>query len=467
MNAAKRLSGLLQYVRLKPFDFSTPEGRAKERQRRALLTSLASLVTQSAKIFAVIISVPLTIAYLGTERYGLWLTISSFAAFLSFSDLGVGNGLLNAIANANGRNDRLAMRRAISSSVLLLTGVSIGLLILFWVIYPYAPWQQVFNVSSAQAIAEAGPALAVFVTCFLINMPFEAVHRVQEGLQEGYRSKLWQAGGSLASLLALVVTIRYQLGLPWLVLSFTGVPVVVTCLNNISVYGSRYPWLRPAWGFATRTEAKNLANVGFMFLLVQLSMAVAFASDNMVIAQILGPATVTQFGVPQRLFALLLMLVSVALSPLWPAYGEALSRNDVAWAKQTLARTVRSSLSIVGPMALVVVLLGQWIIQVWVGPGVSPSWLLLTGFGVWVVISSAGNAMAMFLNGAGKVRFQVVTATAMAVTNLMLSIHLTHLIGVPGPIWGSVISYAIVLLVPTFFYVRRLLGRYAFDQNIL
>jgi len=457
MNAAKHVSNLLRNVRLTPFDSSTSEGRAKERGRRALLTSLASLVTQSAKMLTIVVSMPLTIAYLGTERYGLWLTISSFTAFLSFSDLGIGNGLLNAIAGANGRDDRLAMRRATSSSILLLAGVSIGLLVLFWAIYPHAPWQRVFNVSSAQAIAEAGPALAVFVTCFLINMPFETVHRIQEGLQEGYRSKLWQAGGSLASLLAVIVTIRYQFGLPWLVLSFTGVPIIATILNSVSVYGFRYPWLRPSWGFATRSEAKHLANVGFMFLLLQLSMAVAFASDNMVVAQVLGADTVTQFGVPQRLFAMLLMLVSIALSPLWPAYGEALSRNDVIWAKQTLARTIRSSLTIVGPMALVLVLLGQWIIQIWIGPSVSPSWLLLAGFGVWVVISSAGSAMAMFLNGAGKVRFQVVTATTMAVANLLLSIFLTRLIGVSGPIWGSVISYAVILLVPTFFYVRRIL----------
>jgi O-antigen/teichoic acid export membrane protein len=197
-----------------------------------------------------------------------------------------------------------------------------------------------------------------------------------------------------------------------------------------------------------------------MFLLLQLSMAVAFASDNMVIAQILGPAAVTQFGVPQRLFGLLLMLISIALSPLWPAYGEALSRTDTKWVKSMLARTLRASLVIVGPMAVVLVLLGQWIIRIWVGPSIDPSWLLLSGFGVWVVISSLGNAMAMFLNGAGKVRFQVMTATAMAVANLVLSIYLTHRIGVPGPIWGSVIAYTVILLVPTFFYVRHVLKRY-------
>lgn len=465
LNSTRRLAGLMRYVRLEPFDFSTPEGRASERQRRVALTFLASLVAQGAKILTIIISVPLAIAYLGTERYGLWLTISSFAAFLSFTDLGIGNGLLNAISSASGRDDRVAMRRAISSSLFLLAGVSAGLLVAFWTLYPYIPWQEVFNVSSAQAVAESGPALAVFVVCFLVNIPFETVHRVQEGLQEGFRSKIWQAGGNLASLIAVITVINLQMGLPWLVISFIGVPIIATLCNNISLYRSRYPWLRPSWEFATKADAKHIANVGIMFLLLQLSMAVAFASDNMIIAQILGPAAVTQFGVPQRLFGLLLMLISIALSPLWPAYGEALSRTDTRWVEIMLTRTLRASLVIVGPMAFVLVLIGQWIIRIWVGPSIDPSWLLLSGFGVWVVISSLGNAMAMFLNGAGKVRFQVMTATAMAVANLVVSIYLTHRIGVSGPIWGSVIAYTIILLVPTFFYVRHVLKRYESTEH--
>ncbi len=39
-----------------------------------------------------IVTVPLTIGYLGSERYGLWITISSVVAMINFADLGIGNG---------------------------------------------------------------------------------------------------------------------------------------------------------------------------------------------------------------------------------------------------------------------------------------------------------------------------------------------------------------------------------------
>jgi len=51
------------------------------------------------------VTVPLTLNYLGSEHYGLWMTISSVSVMLGFADLGIGNGVLNAVADAYGRDD--------------------------------------------------------------------------------------------------------------------------------------------------------------------------------------------------------------------------------------------------------------------------------------------------------------------------------------------------------------------------
>ena len=86
-------------VRLLPFDTATQEGRAKERHRRIVLSAIASAMAKIISITTALISVPLTLHYLGPERYGMWMTISSLAALLAFADLGIGNGMLNAIAD--------------------------------------------------------------------------------------------------------------------------------------------------------------------------------------------------------------------------------------------------------------------------------------------------------------------------------------------------------------------------------
>jgi hypothetical protein len=47
----------------------------------------------------------------------------------------------------------------------------------------------------------------------------------------------------------------------------------------------------------------------------------------------------------------------------------------------------------------------------------------------------------------------------MAVGNVSISIYLVQRIGVSGAVWGSIIAQAIFILLPSIWYVPRLLRR--------
>ena len=100
-----RVAQFSELLTIKAFDTSTEGGRSKERLRRILLTSISTIGTRVITAIVGIISVPMTLHYLGAERYGLWMAISSFIAMLTFADLGVGNGLFNAVAESYGIDD--------------------------------------------------------------------------------------------------------------------------------------------------------------------------------------------------------------------------------------------------------------------------------------------------------------------------------------------------------------------------
>src|SRR6516225_8522455 len=96
-----RIRQVLLLARLKPFDTQNELGRSMERYRRAALTAVASGAAKGMAVLTALITVPLTVGYLGMERYGLWMTISSVIAMLAFADLGLGNGLMNVLSEAN------------------------------------------------------------------------------------------------------------------------------------------------------------------------------------------------------------------------------------------------------------------------------------------------------------------------------------------------------------------------------
>jgi len=423
-----------------------------------MLASGASAAAKAVRVLTTFVSVPLAIGYLGAERYGLWLTIGSVAAFLTFADLGLGNGLLNAVADAEGRDDHEASARAVSSAFFMLLGVAVLFALVGMVAYPLVDWDRVFNVSSPVAVAEAGPAVAVFVACFLVSMPLGIVERVQLGLQEGFANSLWEGLGAVIGLAGVVIAIQLQLSLPWLVFAMSGGPVIALLMNAWVLFWRQRRWLRPSFARYSRDAAGRMLRLGALFLVLQVVSAAAFFSDNFVAAHVLGAAAVTQYAVPRRMFDAVALIVAMYVTPLWPAYGEAIARGDVQWVRRTLVRsTVRMTLFALG-VGAVLVAFGQPILHLWAGPLVTPPLSLLAGFAVWTVLASAGSAVAAFLNGAGRLRFQVVTAIAMGVAALTLKILLARSVGLPGIIWGTVAAYTACTAIPMAGYIPRLMA---------
>jgi O-antigen/teichoic acid export membrane protein len=446
-------------LRLTPFDTGTAEGRSNERFRRASLSAATSAAAKGIALVTTAVSVPLTLGYLGSERFGVWMTLSALIALLGFTDLGIGNSLLNGVAHAAGRDDRTLIRANVSSGIVMLLVVSAAFGLIFAATYWLVPWARVFNVTSAAALGEAGPAAAVLVACFLVAMPAGAFQQVRLGLQQGYVNSIFVGAGNIAGLALVVWAIQLRLGLPWLVLAMAGAPLLATLVNGFALV-ARSPWLRPTLHDVNFAIARALLRVGLLFLVLQLAVAVAFTSNSIIIAAMIGPSAVADYAVVSKLFLIPTLLVGFALGPVWPAYREALSRGDVKWVRRTFGRSIRLSLSVAGLVSAALVVIGIPLIAVWVGTSsVQPSFGLVLAIGIWTTLSAVGNAVAMLLNGAQVMRFQVVTAVLMATTNILLSVALTARIGVAGVVWGSVIAFTVFSLIPVALYLPRLFAR--------
>jgi O-antigen/teichoic acid export membrane protein len=448
---AQRVAGLLRF---RAFDTSTPEGRSAERHRRVVLSATASATAKIVSVATALISVPLTLHYLGTERYGMWMTMSSFIAMFAFADLGIGHGILNVVAESSGKEDRSAIRSAAASGFFILSIIAVVVVTAFAAAYPFFSWFGIFNVQSEIARQEAGPALAGLVVCFALAMPLGVVARVQIGLQQGYASSLWRCLGSVIGLAGVLIVIWLQAGLPWLVLAFLGGPLVASVINTAVFFGASEPDLAPQRQYISRKMAGRVARVGLLFFGLQVAMAIAFASDNIVIARSLGAQAVTDYAVPEKLFSLIGVTVSMVLFPLWPAYGEAIARGDRPWVRKTLLRSLSASIVATSVLSLVLIVFGTSLITLWTGQDINPPFMLLLGLGLWKVIEAGDNSVSMFLNGANLVRFQLVLAAVMATLAITLKIVLVARVGISGVIWATILAN-LFTIPPMFWFVRR------------
>jgi O-antigen/teichoic acid export membrane protein len=433
--------------------------RSGERHRRAMLTALTAAAARAMRIGVSLIAVPLTLHYLGAERFGLWMTISSVLAMANFADFGIGNGVLNTVAGASGREDLKEIRHAISSGFAVLVAIGAVSLAGFFSVYRFVSWGNLFRATSPHARAEAGPAMAIFFLCFAINIPFDVVQRVQLGLQEGYRTNAWQVGASVLTLIGILVATHFQLGLPALVAVFAGAPVLGVGMNMVHFFGFSHRELVPHWRFVSGRMILQIAKLGGLFFVLQLVSALSFSADNFIIARTLSVASVTLFAIPQRIFALIELIVGFLMTPFWPAYAEALSRGDMSWIRITLVRTLVGVFVFATIAAAILLFSSERIIFWWVGPQIRPPYLLLVGLAIWSIMSSCGMTLAMFLNGAGVVKFQVITASLFGVACVATKILFARHYGITGVPWATIVTYGCFIVLPSFLYVPALTRR--------
>ncbi len=443
----------------RPEDPETEGGRAQVRHRAIALTALCSAFARVLSIATTLAAVPLTLHYLGPERYGMWMALSAFSVLLSFADFGIGNSVLTAVAHSAGRRDPSELRRQIASAYAAMGGIALIMLALLAAIYPFVAWERLFNVGGAQAAAEAGPAAAMFLAILALTTPLGLVLRIQLGLQQGFRASLWQGGASLATLVALLAAIRLEGSLPWLVLALAGTPVLVSLVNTLDFFGNRHRELRPRFDRIDFGAIRRLSGEGALFLVLQICAALLFQMNAFIVAQVQGAEAVAAYAVPERMFAVVATVLAMVFTPLWPAYGDAVARGDHRWARQTLRRSLVLGVGSAALLSGVLVAAGPQLIRWWVGEGLAVPFALLAGLGLWRVIEGAGNAGAMFLNGVNRLKIQVLAALACVVVSIPLRIWWTQEFGLPGVIWATVASYALVALPFMIVAVRRELAR--------
>jgi O-antigen/teichoic acid export membrane protein len=437
-------------------DANTQEGRSAERQRRIALSAAVSVIAKLLSVVVSLATVPLTIGYLGNERYGVWLTVTSVVGMMSFADLGIGNGLLTKIAEADGRGDQEALTRLVSSAFFMLLAVAFFLATATLIVAPLVDWATLFGVSSPVAREEVRTCLVLVAMNWFVAMPFSVVQRVQEGLQARYLSTVWTIFGTVLSLGGLLTATALRAGLPTLVLMLSGIPTLVIVLN-FGWYFHRHPETHPRIAAFDRARATSLLRLGVLFTVLQLAGAVAYLSDNLVIARTLGADAVPDLAVPAKLFSLIGLPVSMIVAPLWPAYGEARARGDEEWIRRTLRRSIRSSIALAAIGGGLLVVVGPSVVRLWTRGSVSTGAAVLLPLAVWTCLSIWGQVVAAFLNGVSQIRAQAAAAVLMSCAAYGLKLLLVSPLGPGGVAWATVIAYVLFTYLPLSWVIRRAL----------
>src|SRR4051812_35053504 len=199
-----------------------------QRRERSILTFFAtSIASRGIGIACQLVLVPIALRHLGSEAFGLWVTLNSLNFVLAYSDFGIGLGVQNQVAEALGQGDQKRARSVFVTALVALTGVTAILLALLLPIGLLTDCAKLLHISDPALAAAAAPAIVVVTLVWCFNAPLGLGQRVAYGAQLGWMHNASVTVTQVWTLLAVAAGAWLKVGITaFFILTFAGSAVV-------------------------------------------------------------------------------------------------------------------------------------------------------------------------------------------------------------------------------------------------
>lgn len=394
-----------------------------ERSLKSIKNIAEMLFLKGGQILIGLLLVPMTINYVDSDTYGIWLTISSMVAWVAFFDIGINNGLKNKLTEALALGDMPKAKAYVSTTYAILSLIFLPLMIILLLIVPYVDWQSVLNISSV-AIETLVCSISIVAAYFCINFVLSTINVVMLADQQ-------PAGQSLRTFIQQLVTlvVIYAMTKLWpgnlinLCLALCLCPLAVMLLFNITLFNGRYKDIAPSLGSIDFKLTPDLLKLGVMFFIIQIAGIIQYQMTNFLIMRYFGPSDVTAYNIAYKYFNITFMVWGILTTPIWAAVADAVAKNDFAWIKNTVSKYL--NIFIIFAFASVVMLaVSPWVYHIWIGDSVNISFNLSMWVMIYNLATMISNIFVAVLNGASILKVQTIACAISPFVFLVICIGL-------------------------------------------
>lgn len=432
-------------------------GQSKKRHHRILSAALSALFGKGTTLLVNAATVPITVRYLGPESYGLWITISSTIAMFYVLDIGISSTLTNLISEAYAADDKNRAAAYFATAFWITIGIAGILTFVGWLLWPFIHWASIFHVQDPTLVGDTSRAVAAGFIVFLLALPTGLVFKVLGGYQELHIANLFAAGGSILSLLVVLVIVYLHGSLPILVAGYAGSAVAANAACLLWTCLFRKPWMKPWPTLVNSRFIGRIFQSGVQFFAIQMAGLIVFSSDNLIISHYLNPAQVTPYAVTWRFVSYIAAVQTLIFPALWPAFSEAYASGHLEWIRSTYGRVRRITIAVLTVGCGITVVAGREIIRIWAGSAAVPSQLIIWLMCVWIGIYAFSTNQSCLMGATSRVGKQAIAGLIAAAVNLILSILWVRTKGSTGVLLATIVSYVVFILFLQTYEVRKIL----------
>ena len=411
------------------------------RSKSLIKNQLLIVLNRPFSIIANFLLVPLTINFVSSELYGLWLTIQSVVMWVTYFDFGLANGFKNRFAEAKAVGNSVLAKKLVSTTYFLLFLMFSSFVLLFLIInYYWINWAQLLNLNENMndITTRVFCAMILFFAFFCVLNVLNALLAADQKIA---MSSIITTIGQILSLLFIFVLSFFIKGDIYILVFITsGIPCLVLLLFSLYYFSTSYKEYRPSIKFVDIKLFKSVLGLGFKFFVIQLSLLLIFQLMNLFLMRNHGGEAVTLYNVAFRYYNIIYMITNIIISPLWPAFTDAYQKQDYRW-MANIYNKLSTMWWISIPTVVLMLIVAPYVFHLWLGDNIIVPFHLSLCVAVYILLMSRANLFMYMINGIGAIKIQLLGYLIIAFISIPAIDYTSRVYGVGGIIIVPSIAY--------------------------
>jgi len=386
-------------------------------------------------LLANFVVISITLDLLSTKIYGVWITLYTTISWLSFFDLGLGNGMRNLFAVNRAIGNQEKNKQLVSTSYIIVLGIALILLIVGLPFVYYADIARFFNISDI-AIPDLRCVLSLLVVVTSLQLITKLINSIFLADQKPALSSLIDCSGVVCSLLLLFILKDRLVGSLFnLALIITLPTFIISFIVTLFAFNKNYRKLKPSLKCFNLKISNKLINLGLRFFLIQLSALIILQGSNIIILKFIGAEEVSVFSLVYKYFNVIVTIFTLVLTPYWSFFTDSYAKNNYSQIKQGFKQLLISWLAI-SMVGVVMWIALPFSFKIWLNQELDIPAYLPVSLLLFSIFSNLGSVFIYFLNGTSSyLNFQLAIVLAFAALLYPLSAYLLPTYGVLGVVF--------------------------------
>lgn len=427
------------------------------RTRKAMINVVVSILTFILGFLPGFIVRKIFLDTLGTELLGLNSLYTNIIGYLSIVEMGIGTAIIFSLYKPFAEGDKTKIKGYLNYYSKFYKVAGLIILILGLLLVPILKVFIKDNINMKDA--------SIYFILFLINTYISYLFSyklcILNVAQEGYKISIATTISKiLVAILQALLLIKYSSLYIYILIQIV-INLIYYILMNLYI-DKKYNWLKNIKGKISLEEKDSLIkNVKALFL-HKIGSIVVFGTDNLVISAFINLCAVSKVNSYNMIISAVQGIIGNSMNAITPSIGNLLVEDN-----KKLAYTVHKRIFFLNfwVVSFIIISLFNTITQfvkLWLGDT-----QILSEFTISIILVNTyfqlmRSSVERFKDGSGNYYQDRYAAFFEAIINLIVSIMLVNIIGLPGVFLGTFISNISVV----FWIKPKITYKYVFEKPL-